>query len=289
MAEKAPRLIIVSGLSGAGKTVLLNALEDLSYYAIYNLPAGLLGPLIEQFTGADGRLAGPIAISIDTRHNSAGLDTLPAALSALAAKRLCPELIFVEADPAILTRRFSETRRKHPFSSADVPLADAIRRERRAIGVIAEAADLRLDTSHLNLHELREVAVRRIARRPQGALSLQIMSFGYKNGLPGDADFVFDLRCLPNPYWHKALRALSGREPAVADFLQQQPAVTALFDELRGFLDNWLPRFEAGGRSYLGIALGCTGGLHRSVFMAEQLARYFEENGRAIILRHRDI
>lgn len=289
MPVKAPRLIIVSGLSGAGKTVLLNALEDLSYYAIYNLPADLLGPLIEQFTDADGRLAGQIAISIDTRHNSAGLNALPAALSALAAKRLRPELIFVEADPAILTRRFSETRRKHPFSSADVPLADAIRRERRALGVIAEAADLRLDTSHLNLHELREVAGRRIARRPEGALSLQIMSFGYKNGLPGDADFVFDLRCLPNPYWDKALRALSGREPAVADFLQQQPAVTALFDDLRGFLDNWLPRFEASGRSYLGIALGCTGGLHRSVFMAEQLARCFEQNGRAVILRHRDI
>ena len=289
MTEKQRRLIIVSGLSGAGKTVVLNALEDLSYYAIYNLPAGLLNPLLEQFSGHDGRPAGQIAIGIDTRHNRHDLDALPAALRVLAAKKMRPELIFVEADSEILTRRFSETRRKHPFSSKAVPLADAIRREQRAIGVIAEAADLRLDTSHMRLHELREVVRRRIARRRPGVLSLQIMSFGYKHGLPGDADFVFDLRCLPNPYWNKALRPLSGREPAVVDFLQKQPAVTALFNDLRGLLDSWLPRFESDGRSYLGIALGCTGGLHRSVFMAEQLAGHFEKNGRAIILRHRDI
>ncbi len=289
MAEQERRLIIVSGLSGAGKTVVLNTLEDLSYYAIYNLPAGLLNPLIEQFSGNGGRLAGQIAIGIDARNNSNDLDFLPAALRALAAKQINPELVFVEANDEVLTRRFSETRRKHPFSSAQVPLADAIRQERRATSVIAEAADLRFDTSHMHLHELRELVRLRIARREQGILSLQIMSFGYKNGLPKDADFVFDLRCLPNPYWNKALRPYSGKERAVVDFLQKQPAVTALLRDLRRFLDNWLPRFEAGDRSYLGVALGCTGGLHRSVFMAEQLAGYFEKNGRTVILRHRDI
>ena len=289
MAEQERRLIIVSGLSGAGKTVVLNTLEDLSYYAIYNLPAGLLNPLIEQFSGNGGRLAGQIAIGIDARNNSDDLDFLPAALRALAAKQINPELVFVEANDEVLTRRFSETRRKHPFSSAQVPLADAIRQERRATSVIAEAADLRFDTSHMHLHELRELVRLRIARREQGILSLQIMSFGYKNGLPKDADFVFDLRCLPNPYWNKALRPYSGKERAVVDFLQKQPAVTALLNDLRRFLDNWLPRFEAGDRSYLGVALGCTGGLHRSVFMAEQLAGYFEKNGRTVILRHRDI
>lgn len=289
MSEKDRRLIIVSGLSGAGKTVVLNTLEDLSYYTIDNLPTSLLNTLIEQFSDPESKLAKQIAIGVDARNTQDDLSFLPDLVSSLLDQHISTELIYIEANDDVLTKRFSETRRKHPLSSDSVSLVDAINREREIMSVLSEAADLRVDTSHMLLHELRNIVRQRIARREVATLSLQIMSFGYKNGIPKDSDFVFDLRCLPNPYWKKHLRHFSGKDQPVIDFLSKQNSVKQMLKDLGQFLDRWIPQFEAENRSYLSIAFGCTGGHHRSVFIAEHLAAQFRESGKQVIIRHRDI
>ncbi|MEM6998283.1 MAG: RNase adapter RapZ, partial [Pseudomonadota bacterium] len=212
MNEEERRLIIVSGLSGAGKTVVLNTLEDLSFYTIDNLPISLLNKLIDEFCEENNKLANQIAIGIDARNNEDDLSFLPEAIATLKNKGIATEIIFIEANDDVLTKRFSETRRKHPLSSDTISLTDAINHERKVIDAIAAAADLRIDTSHMQLHELRDIVYKRINQKNKDKLSLQFMSFGYKNGLPKDADFVFDLRCLPNPYWNKDLRKSSGKD-----------------------------------------------------------------------------
>ena len=216
------RLIIVSGISGAGKTVVLNTLEDLSFYTIDNLPVSLLNTLIEQFSEENNTLAKHIAIGIDARNTLEDFSFLPETIKKLEDKNIPSELIFIEANDDVLTRRFSETRRKHPLSSEIVSLTDAIQQERNIIGPLAEASDLRIDTSYMQLHELRNIVRQRIDQRKNTKLSLQFMSFGFKNGLPKDADFIFDLRCLPNPYWNKDLRKYSGKEQPVIEFLSKQ-------------------------------------------------------------------
>ncbi len=290
MEEQEQRLIIVSGLSGAGKTVVLNSLEDLSYYTIDNLPTSLLNTFIEQFSDTkDNTLAKRIAIGIDARNNQNDLSFLPEKINALLEKKIAAELIYIDASDEVLTKRFSETRRKHPLSNNDISLADAINQERSVLSALSEAADLRIDTSHLLLHELRSIVRERIAKRDVTNLSLQFMSFGFKNGIPKDADFVFDLRCLPNPYWKKNLRHYSGKDQPVIDFLSKQNSVKLMLKDLGDFLNRWIPEFETENRSYLSIAFGCTGGHHRSVFIAENLASHFRELGKQVIIRHRDI
>lgn len=289
MNEQERRLIIVSGLSGAGRTVVLNTLEDLSYYTIDNLPVSLLNTLIEQFSEENNKLARQIVIGIDARNTHDDFSFLPETIKSLRDKDILTELIFIEANDDVLTKRFSETRRKHPLSSDSASLFDAIKRERKIIGSLAENADLCIDTSHMQLHELREIVRTRIAHRQKAALSLQFMSFGYKNGIPKDADFVFDLRCLPNPYWKKNLRQYSGKDQPVVDFLLKQDNVELMLKDLERFLKNWIPQFEADNRSYLSIAFGCTGGHHRSVFITEQLATEFRNVGKQVIIRHRDL
>jgi RNase adapter protein RapZ len=289
MNNKDRRLIIVSGLSGAGKTVVLNTLEDLSFYTIDNLPTSLLNTLVKQFSEEDSSLASQIAIGVDARNSHDGFSSVSETILSLLEQHKAIELVFIEANDDVLTKRFSETRRKHPLSSDSISLTDAIKKERGIIGELAEATDLRIDTSHMQLHELRNIVRERIARRETASLSLQFMSFGYKNGIPKDADFVFDLRCLPNPYWKKDLRKYSGLEQPVIDFLSRQNNVTQMLDDLESFLDRWIPQFEADNRSYLSIAFGCTGGHHRSVFIAEQLADKFRARKKQVIIRHRDI
>jgi len=289
MNEQSRRLIIVSGLSGAGKTVVLNTLEDLSYYAIDNLPVSLLNELIEQFSTKDGNLAKQIVIGIDARNTHDEFSLLPNTISSLRDKNISTDLIFIEASDDVLTKRFSETRRKHPLSTEDTSLADAIKLERYVIGELAEAADLCIDTSHMQLNELREIVRYRIAQREKAALSIQFMSFGYKNGIPKDADFVFDLRCLPNPYWNKDLRKYSGKDKPIIEFLLKQDNVNQMLSDLKQFLEKWIPQFEADSRSYLSIAFGCTGGHHRSVFIVEQLANVFSNTDKQVIIRHRDL
>lgn len=289
MNAKDRRLIIVSGLSGAGKTVVLNTLEDLSYYTIDNLPISLLDELIAQFSKTDSNLARLVAIGIDARNNKADLTCLPERIKRLSEQDVSTELIYIDASDETLTKRFSETRRKHPLSSDSVSLLDAIHQERESTMEIAQAADLRVDTSHMQLSELRNIVREQIAHREKADLSLQIISFGYKNGIPRDSDFVFDLRCLPNPYWKKHLRQYSGIDQPVIEFLLKQKTVTQMLNDLEHFLERWIPEFEADNRSYLSIAVGCTGGHHRSVFIAEQLAKKFTAYGKKVILRHRDL
>jgi RNase adapter protein RapZ len=289
MNEQQRRLIIVSGLSGAGKTVVLNTLEDLSYYTIDNLPVSLLNTLIDQFAEDDCKLAKQIAIGIDARNNLDNFSALPEIIVSLNNSDIFAELIFIEANDEVLTKRFSETRRKHPLSSDSVSLSDAIKQERSIIDALAEAADLRIDTSHMQLHELRDIIRQRIDQREKARLSLQFMSFGYKNGIPKDADFVFDLRCLPNPYWNKSLRKYSGKDEPIIKFLTKQESVNQMLEDIEHFLQRWIPQFEADNRSYLSIAFGCTGGHHRSVFIVEQLAKKFKTFGKKIIIRHRDL
>jgi len=289
MNEQERRLIIVSGLSGAGKTVVLNTLEDLSYYAIDNLPVSLLNTLIEQFSAEDSQLAKQIVIGIDARNTQDDFSFLPKMIISLRDQNISAELIFIEANDDVLTKRFSETRRKHPLSSSSVSLTDAIKQERNIIGALAEAADLCIDTSHMQLHELRDMIRKRVDQRKKAKLSLQFMSFGYKNGIPKDADFVFDLRCLPNPYWNKNLRSYSGKDEPIIQFLSKQDAAQQMLNDLEGFLKRWIPQFEADNRSYLSVAFGCTGGHHRSVFIVEQLATKFSSADKQIIIRHRDL
>ena len=289
MEETERRLIIVSGLSGAGKTVVLNSLEDLSFYTIDNLPISLLSELISQFSKDDTDLPGLIAIGIDARNKKKYLDQLPEKIKSFLNKRVKIELIYIDANDEILTKRFSETRRKHPLSSDQMSLLDAIHKEREITLEISQVSDLHIDTSFMQLKELRDIVCERIARRKKSILSLQLISFGYKNGIPKDSDFIFDLRCLPNPYWEKFLREYSGKDEPVIEFLLKQKSVTQMLSDLEIFLERWLPRFEMDNRSYLTIGFGCTGGHNRSVFIVEQLAKKFVREQRQVIIRHRDL
>ncbi len=288
-AKSSRRFIVVTGLSGAGKTVALNALEDLEFYCIDNLPAGMLEQFFERIAhGVDG-LPDAVAVGIDARNPEPALAGVPAQLGQLRAGGIPAEVVFLDAGDDVLVRRFSETRRRHPLSSEQAMLPDAIRKERRLLGPLSEIADLRIDTSLCTVHELRKLVHERVALRPTAVLSLQFISFGYKYGVPLDADFVFDVRCLPNPHWEPGLRNLTGKDPAVAEFLQREPEVRAMLQDQCGFLDRWIPRFEAEQRSYLSVALGCTGGQHRSVYMAQWLAGHIQAGNRRVVVRHRDL
>ena len=282
-------LLIISGLSGAGKTIALNTLEDLGLYSIDNLPVSLLNEFARQISNGNIQATPEIAIGIDARSAESEIKKLPGIINKLRKKNLKIDLVYIDANDDVLTRRFSETRRKHPLSSKNLALSGAIKKERRIMGDLSAQADIRIDTSHTLMHELRDIVRKRIANRPIAALSLQFVSFGYKNGLPGDADFVFDARCLPNPYWKNNLRSLTGKDPAVIRFLAKQKLAVDLIDHIKKFLSFWIPKFEADNRSYLCVAVGCTGGHHRSVFITERLAEYFRERGKHVITIHRDI
>lgn len=279
------RLIFVSGLSGAGKSVVLHALEDLDYYCIDNLPISLLDGLAERIED----LPAFIAIGIDARNSRDDLVTLPESIQTLKHKGIPTELVFLDASGDVLTKRFSETRRKHPLSSVEVPLDEAIVAERQLLSALSESADLRVDTSHTTVHDLRRLIMDRVTGRRTGVMSLQLISFGYKFGTPRDADFIFDMRCLPNPYWDNSLRPYSGRDRPVIEFLEAHPPVLHMRDQLLAFLQEWLPVFEAENRSYLTVAAGCTGGRHRSVFMIDRLGAGLKGPDRNIIIRHRDL
>lgn len=284
------KLIIVSGLSGSGKSTALRTLEDLGFYCIDNLPAALLQPFAEQMV--HGRAPGEprnAAVGIDARNMEADLQQVPAILDRLSSAGVICEVLFLSADDNALFKRFSETRRKHPLSDNRRSLAEAIERERALLDPIATRADLVIDTSLTNIHELREEVRERVVGRTPRTLSLSFQSFGYKNGVPGDADFVFDVRCLPNPYWERHLRPLSGLDAAVVEYLDNQPAVRQMHADLAAFLERWLPRFEAENRSYVSVAIGCTGGQHRSVYMAEKLAEHFRGRIDNVLTRHRGL
>ncbi len=289
MTASGRRLIIVTGLSGAGKTVVLHTLEDLSFYTVDNLPISLLNTFLEQLTDPQSKHPARVAIGIDARNSLDELSGLADIIHKYDKQDVGIELVFMDASNDVLTKRYSETRRKHPLTTDSESLDGAIKREREIMTAFSDAADFRIDTSRMLLHELRELVKDRVARLQIRSMSLQIMSFGFKHGTPADADFVFDLRCLPNPHWDKDLRPYSGKDQPVIEFLSRQESVSKMLEDLVNFFSHWIPRFEEENRSYLSIALGCTGGHHRSVYMAEQLAARLVSMDKQVIIRHRDV
>ena len=282
------RFIIVSGLSGAGKTVALHALEDAGFYCVDNLPAGFLANFATFVSASQLPLYQKVAVGIDARNPDTDLQQLPEILDTLKTNALQVEVIFIEASDEALINRYSETRRRHPLSSTDIPLRQAIAQERAVLEPVIARADLRIDTTHTHIHQFRSLIHEQVTRREPGSLALQVISFGYKNGVPPDADFVFDVRCLPNPYWDPQLRQMSGRDQSVRDFLDSTAYAGEMLGDLGAFLERWIPRFEQEDRSYLTIAVGCTGGRHRSVFIAERLVLRFRGRWH-MVLTHRDL
>lgn len=281
-------LLIVSGLSGSGKSIALQAIEDLGFYCIDNLPAGLLPHFVEQLLAAEHGVLKQTAVGIDAR-NRAFLDVLPQSLERLEQIGVEYRIVFLEADENVLVKRFKETRRKHPLTDKDTPLLEGIRLERKLLEPLSFNPALRIDTTHTTPHELR-TRVQDFARGGSSSgMTLLFESFGYKKGTPADADFVFDVRCLPNPHWQEELRPFTGRDPQVVAFLEGHAPVRCMFEDLSGLLERWLPGFEAERRSYMTIAIGCTGGQHRSVYLVEKLAAYFATKGFKSQIRHREL
>jgi UPF0042 nucleotide-binding protein len=283
------RLIVTSGLSGSGKTIALQAMEDMGIYCIDNLPLKLLPSLAAHLKNAQTRPDKDAAVGIDARNLADDFEEFPTVLEQVRAQGIKCEILFLTADDHTLLKRFSETRRKHPLSGANVPLNEAVEAERRLLSPVAADADWLLDTSHTNVHQLRTLVRERLGRAEEQTLSLLFLSFGYKHGLPPDADYVFDVRCLPNPYWEPHLRPLTGIDAEVRVFLEQQPAVGRMFEGIRDFLDIWVPSFEAENRSYMTVAVGCTGGYHRSVYLVERLATHFRTARSNVLTRHREL
>lgn len=286
MNEQNPiHVVVMSGLSGAGKTIALRTLEDLDYYCVDNLPAALMPALVQAVsTGGHRR----IAVGVDVRNRAEDLNRLPEVLADLAKSDVDYQLVFLDTRDDVLVKRYSETRRRHPLSAEGLPLNDAIALERKLLRPLSAIADRVIDSSDLNVHQLRRLIATELGMRGQ-ELSLLFESFAYKRGLPIDADFVFDARCLPNPHWDARLRPLSGKDQAIRDWLETKPEVGRFLDQLRDFLDEWLPRFEADNRSYVTICIGCTGGRHRSVYLAERLAEHFRRTREQVLSFHREL
>ena len=283
------RLVVVSGLSGSGKSIALNMLEDMDYYCVDNIPAGLLPGLIDYTVRSHQPDYELTAVGLDARNRPDDLADVPRLVDDVRRSGIRCEIVFLRAENEVLLKRFSETRRRHPLSRAGLGLQEALVQEQRLIAPVANAADLTIDTSRLSVHELRELVRERVVERAGGVPSLLFESFAYRHGVPDDADFVFDSRPLPNPYWEPALRRLSGQDRAVADFLSGHEEVQRFLDDVTGFLDRWLPSLARTNRSYVTIAIGCTGGQHRSVYLAERLAAHFEGRFGHALLRHRDL
>lgn len=266
----------------------LRALEDLGYYCIDNLPAGLMPAFAEQIADEEPELYDKVAVGIDARNRIRDLERFPPMLAGLQSANLHAEVFFLQADTDTLIQRFSETRRRHPLTSTGRALAEAIDEERRLLEPLAAHADLFIDSSDTNIHELRRLIWKRVGTLGR-ALSLLLESFAYKHGVPADLDFAFDVRCLPNPYWEPSLAGLSGKDGAVVEFLERQAAVHAMYDDILGFLERWLPSFEEEQRSYVTVGIGCTGGRHRSVYLVERLAKAFSSRRGNVLIHHREL
>ncbi|MEX2494646.1 MAG: RNase adapter RapZ [Woeseia sp.] len=283
------RLIIISGLSGSGKSVALHALEDLGYYCIDNMPVALLQPLLEEVSRNDDPSAVRIAVGIDARNRRRDLESLPRLISQLRSNKLQTDFLFLQASDEVLLKRYSETRRRHPLDNHGTELRTAIEKERALLGQVIDSADLIIDTSRTSVYELADAIRNRIDSRQSNMLSVLIESFGYKSGIPADADFVFDLRCLPNPYWQQELRGLTGQDASVSRFLDEQPAFLHMYEDILAFLTRWIPEYVSFDRSYLTVAIGCTGGQHRSVYMAEKLAKALKKTHEPVLTRHNEL
>lgn len=283
------KLFIISGTSGAGKSIALNALEDIGYYCIDNLPISLLPSFANELILSRHNVYAHAVVGIDARNLAVSLESFPQVMKELKQAGIESEVIFLDADDATLIKRFSETRRRHPLTDDERPLEDAIREERSYLKPLADNADLKLNTSRSNVHQLRNLVQDRLGANMDSGMSILFQSFGYKHGIPAEADFVFDVRCLPNPHWEPELRNLTGQDEEVCHFLENHFEVNRMFDQICELLNDWLPRFEADRRRYMTVAIGCTGGQHRSVYFIERLADYFKQNGSQVLIRHREL
>lgn len=275
------QLIIVTGMSGSGKSVVLRLLEDIGFYCVDNLPATLIPQLIDMLNPSQTR----IAISIDTR--SEGLETLPNHLDDMRQRSIAVQMIFLESNQETLVKRFSETRRRHPLSKGNMTLAESIQNERNLLAPLASLGH-HIDTSDLSPNTLRQW-VRDLVTHDHHGMTLLFTSFGFKHGVPLDADFVFDVRCLPNPHWDAKLRPLSGKDLAVQEFLSKETLVEQMYQDIQQFVNRWLPHFVKENRHYLTVAVGCTGGQHRSVYLVEKLAAQFQSDQQQVLIRHREL
>ncbi len=282
------QLVIVSGLSGSGKSTALHVLEDVGYNCIDNLPVSLLPALVAQIEiHKDDQHK--FAIGIDVRNAWKDLQIFPQMISTLKEAHLPFTVIFLDSQSSVLIQRFSETRRKHPLSDKHTNLAEAISNEQELLEPIRDTADQIIDTSHLTLHELRDLVKERVVGRSQSSMAILFESFGFKHGIPVNADLVFDARCLPNPHWKPNLRPLTGKDQDVIEFLEAEDAVNEMYQDIEDFMSRWLPRYQANNRSYITIAVGCTGGQHRSVYLSERLKDHFVDQFSDVQVRHRDI
>lgn len=283
------RLVIISGRSGSGKSTALQALEDVGFYCIDNLPAKLLPNLVSHFLKDDDPHT-RVAVCIDARNLSSNLEKLPDIWKKFRQHTdISVELIYLDTADETLLKRYSSTRRRHPLADKVSDLPGSIQYEQTILEPIADLADIRIDTSHLSIYDLRDTIKLRIAERKEQTLSLQFVSFGFKHGVPMDMDMLFDVRILPNPYWVHELRRFTGREEPVIDFLSQSSEVNAMIADISQYLEKWLPSFMQNNRSYVTVGIGCTGGQHRSVYVADQLGKYFAERMEHVDIKHREL
>lgn len=282
--------VVISGRSGSGKSTALQLLEDSGFICIDNLPVNLLPTLITEI--AQGKHTGNMqfAIGIDARNVGGDLSRFPEILEwAQQQQNAKFTVVYLDASNPVLIKRFSETRRKHPLSNKSTGLEEAINAESKILEPVSRLSDITIDTSNLTLHELRTAVKKKVAGSNSEGMALMIESFGFKYGVPVDADFVFDVRSLPNPYWQPELRAYTGLEEPVQNFLANEPQFEAMREDVTTFLEKWIPSFEHNNRSYLTIAIGCTGGMHRSVFLTEKLAEHFRKLYKNVQTRHRQL
>jgi UPF0042 nucleotide-binding protein len=280
------QVVLLSGVSGSGKSVALKALEDNGYFCVDNLPVQLFARTVELLRAAGNEL---VAISIDARGGEL-VSQLPVVLENLKRQGVDARLIFLDSKDETLIKRYAETRRRHPLAVGQVTLAEAMVRERELLSPAAEVGH-RIDTSDLQPNALR-AWIKELLQAGQGQTSLLFESFGYKQGIPLDADFVFDVRCIPNPYYDPRLRPLCGLDAPVIEFLEKEPTAIKMLADIRAFVESWLPSFRQDNRAYLTVAVGCTGGQHRSVYLTERLAAYFREPARTqgpVLVRHRQL
>ncbi|NQX90386.1 MAG: RNase adapter RapZ [Halioglobus sp.] len=282
------QLIIISGRSGSGKSTAIHQLEDEGFYCIDNLPLSLLPSLADKLQGEDFSAFPGAAVCIDARNSWKDLSQFGAILDALP-NGLATRVLYLDARDEILIKRYNETRRRHPLSNEATPLGEAIERERELLAQVSSAATLTLDSSSLTLYELRDAVRQQLLETREGTLSILIQSFGFKHGVPTDADLVYDVRMLPNPHWAPELRKLTGRDAPVQAFLESHEVTTTLLDDIINFLDRWLPHYANNNRSYLTVSIGCTGGQHRSVYLAERLYQRYADQYEQVHLRHREL
>lgn len=283
------QLVIITGLSGAGKTVVLRSLEDMEFYCVDNLPVNMLKQLTENII-ADSEFYPKVAVGIDIRSKNQDLNSLNELIESINQSILKVKLIFLAADKKTIFKRYSETRRRHPLSTEkhNHSLTEAINIENELMADLKQHADLVIDTSQLKIQQLKQ-QVWQIMSQPNEHVSVIIKSFAFKRGVPFDADFVFDARCLPNPYWQPELRALTGQDSAVKNYLNNEPMVKEFLNDLSYFAKKWIGQFEANDRSYITISIGCTGGQHRSVYLVEALHEFLEKQSIKNMVQHREL